>query len=135
MTFSPHAWSFVPNTHDLAVSDTTQQTIALLPKVDDPASGFHILALNLRADSLAVTRDGGQLVAADSAARKLWTIDLKDGTVTERAEQANLETPVTLRDGFTFLLSTSPAVSVLRLSGSPGSTASANLALTPSINN
>jgi hypothetical protein len=135
MVFMANAWSFLPNTHDLAISDTAQETIALLPKAEDPASSFHILALNMRADSLAVTRDGGELVTADLAAKKIWTIELKDGTVTERAAAANLETLFPLRDGFTFLLSTSPTVSVLRLSGTPGPADNANLALTPSITN
>jgi hypothetical protein len=118
--FTPRAWTFIPNTHDLAISDTAQKMILLLPAVGEASSAIRILAQDVAADRLAVTKNGAQLVAANlavnpGAGQQLWAIDLKTGAVAPQQGFAKLDSLSALRDGFTFLLSISPHVSLLKL--------------------
>lgn len=117
--FTPKAWSFIPNTRDLAMSDTTQRMIVLLPNVNAPYAGVRILAQGVQADQIALTKTGDELVGANSTSGQVWTIDLKTGTVTPREEVARAGTLPLLRDGFTFLLSTSPSLGMLKLGVAP----------------
>jgi DNA-binding beta-propeller fold protein YncE len=115
IAFTPHAWTFLPDTHDLAVSDTTQKMLVLLPKFPDSSASPRVLLQNIQAQRLTVTKGGEQLVAADLAAKQIWMLDVKTGTVSEKLQAASVDTLSSMRDGFTFLLATSPAVSVLRV--------------------
>jgi DNA-binding beta-propeller fold protein YncE len=112
----PQAWLFLPKTHNLAISDIAQKTIVLLPDVEDGSKASRILAQQVQADHLAATKDGEQLVAANLDEGRVWSIDLKTGTIAQSDEIARVEGLTALRDGFTFLLSTTPGLSVMRLS-------------------
>ena len=117
--FTPKAWSFIPNSHDLAMSDTTQNMIVLLPNVNALSKGVRVLAQGVQADQIALTKSGDELVGANSVSGQVWTIDLKTGTVTPRDEVLRAGTMSLLRDGFTFLLSTSPSLGMLKLGLTP----------------
>ena len=119
--YTPQAWTFIPRTHDLAMSDVAQQTIVLLSNLSEASKAVRVLAQDVAANRLAVTKNGDQLVAADTQAGQLWTIDLKTATLTPQEGFAKLDTLSSLRDGFTFLLSTSPSLSLLKLAASPDS--------------
>jgi hypothetical protein len=119
IAFTPLAWSFIPRTHDLAISDPTRKMIALISNVDEASKASRILAQDMQADHLAVTKDGEQLVAANMSTGQTWTINLKGGTVTQNEETTGVSTLISLRDGFTFLLSSSPKLSLLKVSDSP----------------
>jgi hypothetical protein len=124
--YTPQAWTFIPNSHSLAISDAAQRTILLLPDAAEGSSAFHVLAQNASADRLAAAKDGSQLAAANPSAGQIWTIDLKTGIVTPIEGFAKVDTLSLARDGFTVLLSASPRVSLLKLTGSgdfPGSAA------------
>jgi len=114
-TFSPQAWSFLPNSHDLAISDTVQKTIVLMTNLGDPSASLRILAQGVTANLLAISKDGAFLAAGETAGKTVWTIDLKAGTVTERPGSGSMETMAMLRDGFTVILATAPGVSVMTL--------------------
>ena len=58
-------------------------------------------------------------MGANSVSGQVWTIDLKTGTVTPREEVARAGALPLLRDGFTFLLSTSPSLGMLKLGVTP----------------
>ena len=111
--YTPRAWYFVPSSHDLVLSDPAQGAIVLLSKLNETPEA-HILATQAQADRLAMTKEGEQLVAADSASGRLWSIEVRTGAVTSLAP-ARVESLSCLRDGHTFLLSASPALSLLRL--------------------
>jgi hypothetical protein len=130
ISLTPQDWSFAPNAHDLVISDTAQKMIVLLPNVEDAAGTSRVLAQNVQANHLAFTRDGEELVATNSDVGKMWTVQVKAATVTPREGTVHMETLSPLRDGFTFLLSSSPTVSVLRLSTSQGLPEAASLAQT-----
>ena len=51
ISFSPQAWLFLPGTHDLVVSDTTQKTIALLPNFQGSSGGTRVLAQDIAAET------------------------------------------------------------------------------------
>jgi len=120
LAYSPQVLSFIPKTHDLMVSDTSQKTIALLPHVDEGSSPTHLLAQTVNADQLLVSKDGREVLAANGANSQLWVIDMKSGSVTPRNEEATkLGTLALLRDGFTFALSTTPRVSLLNSNAAP----------------
>ena len=69
----------------------------------------------MQADDLAVTKGGEQLVAANASTGQVWIIDLNTGLVTAKDGTASINTISSLRDGFTFLLSTSHGLSTLKL--------------------
>ncbi len=115
MSVTPNAWAFVPNTHDLVISDVTRKMIVLSREC---SADFRVLQQNVAADRLAFTKGGEELLAGSSTARQLWAIDLKSGNATPAQAAAQLDLLTPLRDGFTFLLATSPAVSVLRFNAS-----------------
>jgi DNA-binding beta-propeller fold protein YncE len=120
IAYSAQVFLFIPRTHDLLVSDTSQKTIALLPHVDEGSSPTRLLAQTVLADQLAVSKDGNEVLAANGANSQLWVIDMKSGSVTPRNEEATkLGTLALLRDGFTFALSTTPRVSLLNSNAAP----------------
>lgn len=107
--FGARALLFVPNTHNLVISDPAQQTLTLLPSL----GSTRILAQGIQADRLAFTKEGDVLLAASSAQGKLWTVDLKTMQPAQ-VSSATIDTLLPLRDGHTFLLS-SPGLSLLTL--------------------
>ncbi len=111
--YTPQAWSFVPNTHDLVISDTTQKLIVLLPNAAHRAAS--ILAEEVRADRLVLTRDGQLVVAADSINGNLWAIELKTGVITPISSGTPVNELSSLEAARAFLLSSSPLLSVVKL--------------------
>jgi hypothetical protein len=115
--YTAQAWSFVPNTHDLVISDPTQKLILLLP---NGAPGVaRVLAEDVRADHLVVTADGELVVAADSTNGDVWTIDLKTGALTPVLSGMTVRSLSSLQLARTFLLSSSPGLSVISLPSAP----------------
>lgn len=114
----PIAFSFLPRTHDLVVSDSSEKALCRL-RLDEPASAASVLAEGLQPDRLAVTKDGDFLLAADTAANRLWVIDLSTGVVTPDSVQ-KVDSLVPLRGGRSFLLSyrADSTLSILKLSES-----------------
>lgn len=119
LSFTPTAWSFVPRTHQLVISDTEQKTIALISDLESQSAICRVLAQNVPADHLALTKSGQELVAVNFSSQQLWTIDLGTQTVTPNTVTGAIDTLSTLRDGFTFLLSNSPQLYLLKLGASP----------------
>lgn len=107
-TYAPLAWSFVPNSHDLIVSDSQQKNTYLLRQIDNSTNPT-ALGNGLEPDHLAVTSDGRTLIALDTAQKQLWTIDLASLAATSVPLSTPADALVLLRDGHTVLLSGSPA--------------------------
>lgn len=107
--FGAHAMLFVPNTHNLVISDPSQRLVTLLPDF----GSSRILAQGIQADRLAFTKEGDVLLAASSTQGKLWTVDLKT-LMPATVSFSTIDTLLPLRDGRTFLLS-SPGLSLLTL--------------------
>lgn len=118
------AWLLLPNSHDIAISDGARNGIFVARKVDDPSTVPALAASGLQPDQLAVCKDGDTLVAFDSSKSQVWTVSLISGKVTPDQPSQVPNTLLTLRDGHTFLLSASPAVSLLEVAApsSVGST-------------
>jgi hypothetical protein len=108
-----HAVLFVPHTHDIIVSDTSQQTLTLVANVTSQTQSVRLVAHHVAADRLAFTKEGTVLLAASSAQSKLWTVVLKTMTPVP-ASTSQIDTLLPLRDGHTFLLS-SPGVTLLNV--------------------
>lgn len=115
VSLTPKAWTFVPNSHDVVISDVTRKLIVVVP---EPLNDFRILDQDVEADQLAFTKGGEQLVAGSSTGGRIWTMDIRSGQVAFQDAVTNLASLTPLRDGFTFLISTSPTLSVLRFSPS-----------------
>jgi len=117
--YRPQAWSFVPRTHDLVISDPAEKAIVLLPKVNETPIAARILASELAPDRMAVTKDGDLLLAASSSDTSIWSVDLALGTTSRRRAGSQVTLLSLLRDGRTFLLSPFPNLLVLQLVPSP----------------
>lgn len=118
--YSPSAWSFIPNSHDLIVSDSQENAVFLIEQADS-RNGRVILAENCRPDQLAVTTAGEILAAVDSRRSTLWTIDLKNPAPNATTSAQNLNSLTMLRNGNTFLASSRTAgPTLLKISDSSG---------------
>jgi hypothetical protein len=116
--YSPLAWSFIPNSHDLIISDSQENAVFLIEQADSKNARV-VLAENCLPDQLAVTSAGEILAALDSKRSILWTIDLKSlgSNVTTSAQ--NLNSLTMLRNGNTFIASSRTAgPTLLKISNS-----------------
>jgi hypothetical protein len=106
--YSPLAWSFIPKTHDLIISDSKENAVFLIEQADSRSAPI-VLAENCLPNQLAATSAGETLAGLDSRRSILWTIDLKSriSSVTKSAQ--NLDSLITLRNGNTFLASAGTA--------------------------
>jgi hypothetical protein len=102
--YSPLAWSFVPKTHDLVVSDSQPNAVLLIEQADRNGAPI-VLAENCHPDQISITSNGETLVALDSTLGALWTIDLKSRTRTAIPSESSLHSLTVLRNGYTFLAS------------------------------
>lgn len=130
--YSPVAWSFVPKTHDLIVSDLQENAVFLIKQADS-SNARVVLAENCRPDQLATTSNGDALVALDSRRSTLWAINLKNRISNSIRSTQNLDSLITLRSGNTFLASSRNAnPTLLRVSdGAAVQTAVIHVATAP----
>jgi hypothetical protein len=105
--------AFVPNTHNLVVSDGAQPSIKMV-EIGQNEQPARLLLDGIQADRLAFTKEGGQLLAASSLQGKLWTVDLRTATL-QATSSTTIGTLLPLRDGHTFLLSAPPLLSLLNV--------------------
>jgi hypothetical protein len=110
--YSPVAWSFVPNAHDLAIADPSQSAIALYRELDGRLQLSSVR--QLRADRLSFTKDGLQMLAGSSSDGTLWSVRLGSGTITSLPTGGRLESLFCLRDGWTFLVSSWPSLALVK---------------------
>jgi hypothetical protein len=120
--YSPAAWSFVPYAHDLVIADSIQGVIAIYREFDGSPHLFSVQGL--RADHLSFTKDGSQLLAGWSSDGSLWSWQLASGVIASLPTSGRLATLSCLRDGWTFLLSASPNLSLVKVT-SPSPTSAA----------
>jgi hypothetical protein len=119
--YSPLAWSFLPKTHDLVISDSQANAVFLIEQADRSSAPI-VLAGNCHPDQLAITSDGETLVALDSKLSTLWTIELKSRTLTAIPSAQSLNSLTVLRNGYTFLASSPDShLSLLKISDRTGS--------------
>jgi hypothetical protein len=97
---------FVPNSHNLIVSDISQQTLSLVTNVEEKAQSVRVVAQGVEADRLAFTKQGEVLLAASSTQSRLWNIKLKS-LIAGFSASVSIDALLPLRDGRTFLLSSS----------------------------
>jgi DNA-binding beta-propeller fold protein YncE len=102
--YSPLAWSFIPKTHDLIVSDSVEKAVFLIEQADSKNAPI-VLAEARQPDQLGVTSDGKMLVALDSKRSALWTIDLKSRVSSAITSIQNTDSIAMLRNGSAFLAS------------------------------
>jgi hypothetical protein len=110
--YSPLAWSFIPKTHDLIISDSHEKAVFLI-ELADSKNTRTVLAENCLPNQLAVTSNGETLAALDSKRSILWTIDLKSRTSSITKSAQNLDSLITLRNGNVFLASSGTASPIL----------------------
>jgi hypothetical protein len=112
--YTPAAWSFLSNTHDLVISDPTQNVVALLSGVDDPAPAVHILAEGIGPNLVAVAKGGDAVLLANSKSGTLWSVEPKTMTLRQLASGMRVDSLSLLRDGHTALLSAAPTLSLFQ---------------------
>ncbi len=118
--FTPRAWTFLAKSHDLAIADPNQNQVVVLNNLDITSGrNYRTVVQNLNADFLSSTRAGETLVAANLAVGQVWTIDVKTDAATLLDESGPIQNMVSLHDGYTFVISDSTNLSVLRLRASP----------------
>lgn len=123
----PLAWCFLPNSHDLVVSDAVQKQVVALRNAASGDTSRDVLLRGVQADNLAVSKDGRCLIAAESSSGGLWTIDLKTGAETPVGAGTGARALSPLRDGRTFLISSFPVLSLLRVSDYADSSSASGL--------
>ena len=107
--FAPGAWSFIPGTHQLVISDPVQKAIVLLSDLDHASATAHVLASQTApAESLSVSKDGDRLLLASSDGR-VSSINLVDPgkvpLVLDTPNKGRVDGLFELRDGRSFVLS------------------------------
>jgi len=114
-SFSAQALSFIPKTHNLAIVDAAQKIVVELSNIESSGAAYRILAQDVDADQLLCTRGGEQIVAASLSRGEIWTIDLKTSQLSQNQESGSISTLLSLRDGYTFLLSQPAGLSLMKL--------------------
>lgn len=116
--FAPGAWTFLPGSHDLILSDRSQNAIVLLPRVEGASITARVLLFDGgNADLIAANKQGTRVLAARNGTSTLWQIDLGSGTAQQLTSRTSVNTLTLLRDGETFLVSAREVPEVLNLSG------------------
>lgn len=123
-TYVSRTASFISNNHNLLISDARQKQLVLLENVDAQNSSPVVIGSGLEPDHLAICSHGDSVIALDSIHQKLWQIDSVSFAVTSLHLAQQSGRLVSLRDGHTFLLSTS-LLSVLRIDDASGSNSAA----------
>jgi hypothetical protein len=112
--YKPVAWSFMPKAHDLVISDSVQNMVVLLSDVGEAAPVVHILAQDIPADLVAVTKSGEAVILADSRSGTIWAIEPKTMMPHQLVSGRRIDWLSLLRDGHTTLLSISPTLSLFQ---------------------
>jgi hypothetical protein len=113
--YSPEAWSFLPNSHDLVLSDNGLKSVVLLSNVGGPSSTSKSLAQGVQVDKLALGNNGDFIALAETSSRRLLAISLRDGKTLPLTASTSIDCLIPLRDGYTFLLSTAPPLALIKL--------------------
>jgi hypothetical protein len=117
MNCAPGAWTFLPGSHDLVLSDRFQNAIVLLPRAEGAAIAVRVLLFEGGdADLITVDKQGTKVLAAINGTSTLWQIELASGTAQRLSSRSAVNTLTSLRDGETFLISVQQPPEVLNLS-------------------
>lgn len=105
-SYAPGAWTFLPGSHDLVLSDRSQNVIVLLPRAEGASIAERVLLLEGGdADLIAADKQSTRVLAAINGTSKLWQIQLGSGTAQQLSSRSAVNTLTLLRDGETFLIS------------------------------
>ena len=119
-SYWPDAWTFLPHSHDLILSDRHQQAIAVLPQVERGLPAERVLASGgIDANLMSSNRQGTALVAVESGTSNFWTISLTTGAVIPQPVKGGIDSLTVLRDGQSFLVSTKASPLVIPVSADP----------------
>ncbi|HZS55602.1 MAG TPA: hypothetical protein VFA65_14470 [Bryobacteraceae bacterium] len=118
--YMPSAWSFLPNTHDLVISDPTQNVVALLSNVDEPGPAVHIIAQGIGPNFVAAAKGGDIVILADSKSGTIWSVEPKTMVLRQLSSGMRIDSLALLRDGHTALLSVSPTLSLFQVPSAAG---------------
>jgi hypothetical protein len=118
LAYIPSAWVFLPGTHDFVIGDVQRQVIARINSIGSEPVSADIVNSNIATERLAVTKDGRRLVATNRSA-EIVVIDLQTKDARVALRPSRIDSLLPLRNGQTFLLSTSPT-QVLELTDTPG---------------
>lgn len=99
--YFPSAWTFIPRTHDLVLSDSQEKAVFLVEQAGAKNTRV-VLAEQCPADHLAVTGNGQTLVALDAGQNKLWIVDLKSRASKVATPALSLTSLTVLHSGNTF---------------------------------
>jgi hypothetical protein len=103
---APGAWTFLPGSHDLVLSDRFQNAILLLPRIEGASIAVRVLLPGAgNADLIAADKHGAKVIAAINGTFTLWKIELGSGATQRLSSPSSVSTLTPLRDGETFLIS------------------------------
>ncbi len=113
------AAAFFPHTHQLAASDSLRKEVVLWSGVSESRRfSERVLASNVTADRMAVTSDADEVIAASTTGGTVAEIPLMAEGRYRSLRFANISAVTTLRDGHAFLLSSYPALTLIRAAAS-----------------
>ena len=114
--YAPRAWTFLPGSHDLVLTDRFQNAIVLLPHAEGASIAVRVLLLEGGdADLIAADKQGARVLAAISGTSTLWQIELGSGTAQHLSSRNSVHALTSLRDGESFLISVQEPPEVLNL--------------------
>jgi hypothetical protein len=103
---APGAWTFLPGSHDLVLSDRLQNAIVLLLRAEGASLADRVLLPGGGdADLIAADKQGARVLAAKTGTSTLWQIELGSGTAQHFSSRSAVNTLTPLRNGETFLIS------------------------------
>jgi hypothetical protein len=123
-SFRLDAFTFLPASHDLIVSDRTQKAIALLAEPERGTIPMRLLAQGVvDADLLATDKQGTHVLAIASGSSTSWSIDVASRVVTALPVKGSIDSLAVLRDGQTALVSQKDLPVVVSISNNNPSSA------------
>ncbi len=122
--YQPDAWTFLPASHDLVLSDRAQKAIVILSQVERAPIAARVLSSGaIDANLLSPNKQGSQLLAVGAETSDAWSIDLLTGVIAPVPVKRAVDCLTLLRDGQTFLISTKDSPVAVKLSGAAQSAA------------
>jgi hypothetical protein len=117
LSHAPGAWTFLQHSHNLVLSDPSQNAIVLWRGADGASGSTRVLLPEGGAANLiAADKQGSHVLAAIDGTPGFWLLDLVSGSARHMSSASAVRTLTSLRDGETFLISAQgpPALVSLR---------------------
>jgi hypothetical protein len=116
-SYRPDAWTFLPRSHDLVLTDRSQRVIVVVQEAEKSPSVERLLVTDNQAGAnlLLPNKSGDGLLAVATGTSEFWTIDLTSGSAKSFPAPGVIDSLALMRDGQSFLVSSHDRPIVVRL--------------------